>query len=256
MGSRERCLETPPSEGRVRFERTSSGGFLFVPAALEKDLAALTCCYEGCERIAIGPTHRCGEHRWMGRRHSPETREKMSAAMSGEHHHRAWLGRRHTPETRRKMSQTAMGRIVPLKARWKIAAALTIYPAEDRHCEWCGEPLGLICGSRIKKGEGRFCCPTHHKRWEWEEDRKRHRARQPLKYFAKLLENGWSGKARRNWKLKCSSKPGRHLKHKAQTRDLVKKLRNEGRSWSEIQEETGVPKDTARHIAGARQNRS
>jgi NUMOD3 motif len=243
-------------DGRIRFERTSSGGFLFVPATLEEDLAALTCQYDGCSNVAIGPTHRCGEHRFVGRTHSAETRQKMSDSMSGEHHHRAWLGRRHSDETRKKMSQTAMGRIVPLKARWKIAAALTIYPAEQRSCEWCGEPLGLMWGSRIQKGEGRFCCTAHHKRWEWDEERKRQRAGQPLRHFRKLIENGWSGKGRRNWKLKWSPKPGRLSKYPAQTRNLVWKLRNEGRSWSEIEDETGVPKDTARHMAGARQKRS
>jgi hypothetical protein len=176
-------LSAAVQEGRIRCERTADGGYLFNPLELDEDLAALTCQYDGCSRVAIGPTGRCRDHRFVGRTHSVETREKMSAAMSGEHHHRAWLGRRHTAETRQKMSQTAMGRQVSEEARRKISAALTIYPAESRSCEWCGIPLGVVWGSRLIRGEGRFCCPSHHKLWEWENE---------PRLFDNLVKRGWA----------------------------------------------------------------
>jgi hypothetical protein len=175
-------LSAAVRDGRLRCERTADGGYLFSPVELAEDLTALACRYDGCSRVAIGPTGRCSEHRWLGRTHSTETRQKMSAAMSGERHHRAWLGRRHTPETRHKMSQTAMGRPVTEDARRKISAALTIYPAESRSCEWCRIPLGVVWGSRLIRGEGRFCCPSHHKLWEWENEPRR---------FDNLVKNGW-----------------------------------------------------------------
>jgi group I intron endonuclease len=65
-----------------------------------------------------------GNTKWLGRKHKPETRAKMSVKMSGENNpnygktftkeyrkklSEAQKGRRHSDETRRKMSQAAKG---------------------------------------------------------------------------------------------------------------------------------------------------
>jgi Helix-turn-helix domain len=64
------------------------------------------------------------------------------------------------------------------------------------------------------------------------------------------------GDVRRKLRLKSVKSPGAPHKYHPETRELVRKLRNEGRSWNEIERETGVPRDTAREMAGARQRRS
>jgi hypothetical protein len=61
-----------------------------------------------------------------------------------------------------------------------------------------------------------------------------------------------SGTARRAWKLRWTKSPGRPTKYHPETTELVRGLRAAGRSWNEIEAETGVPRDTARRMAGAR----
>jgi len=115
---------------------------------------------------------------------------------------------------------------------------------------YCSRPCGHehIVKSPYYIGRQRFCSRRCWGLYRW-------RPGGGLATLAKAIE-GCSGDIRRKLKLRLAPKPGRRSRYHAGTRDLVRKLRDEGRSWSEIEDETGVPKDTARHMAGARQKRS
>ena len=51
----------------------------------------------------------------IGKKHSPETRQKMSEAKKGKSSH--MKGRKHTPESRRKMSEALKGKPSPMKGK-------------------------------------------------------------------------------------------------------------------------------------------
>ena len=53
---------------------------------------------------------------WLGRKHTPEARAKMSAAKKGK---QPWLGKRHSDETKRKISEAKRGRIQSPEEREK-----------------------------------------------------------------------------------------------------------------------------------------
>ena len=67
---------------------------------------------------------------WYGKRHSEETKEKMSEAQSGENHPKGMLGKHHSDETKQKMSETKKGENHPFygkkhseKSKRKISEA-------------------------------------------------------------------------------------------------------------------------------------
>ena len=100
--------------------------------------------------------------------------------------------------TRRTISAAKQGHVTSLEARAKMAAAKRKFEPEPRFCQWpdCGRQimpkragvdienqnvlarlreLGLdrFPGHAIRKGEGRFCCDSHHLLWAWTHDRER-----------------------------------------------------------------------------------
>jgi group I intron endonuclease len=59
-----------------------------------------------------------GNKIWVGKKHSFETKEKISSSNKGRDNGR-WMGRKHTLETRQKMSSSHKGRTSPtLGKRW------------------------------------------------------------------------------------------------------------------------------------------
>jgi DNA-binding XRE family transcriptional regulator len=118
---------------------------------------------------------------------------------------------------------------------------------QQRHCRRCGtlfrpydnSPTRLFCTRR---------CAQKNRVAEVVRDGRRLVADAFIDYMP--------GKARRIVKLKLTKSPGAPPKYHPDTRALVCELRTAGRSWNEIAAETGVPRDTAREMAGARQRRS
>jgi DNA-binding XRE family transcriptional regulator len=119
-------------------------------------------------------------------------------------------------------------------------------PVEERPCRYCGEmyrpddnaPTRLFCSRR--------CAQTN---------RVHELVRDGRRLVADAFIEHMPGKARRIIKLRLAPKPGRPLKYHPRTAELVRRMRDEGRSWNEIAAEVGVPRDTAREMAGARQRR-
>jgi hypothetical protein len=125
--------------------------------------------------------------------------------------------------------------------RWRFSRARV--PITCAHCR-----EEKIVKSPYYIGRQQFCSRRCWGLYRW-------RPGGGLETLAKVIE-GCRGDIRRKLKLRLAPKPGAPSKYHPDTPTLVRKLRDEGLSWSEIQEETGVPKDTARHMAGARQKRS
>jgi group I intron endonuclease len=85
---------------------------------------------------------------FSGRKHSPETLEKMSNSAKGN---QRWLGKRHSKETKEKMSEKAQGRILSESTRDKISKS-----AKGRVSSFFGKkhsPESIIKMSNSQKGK-------------------------------------------------------------------------------------------------------
>lgn len=86
----------------------------------------------------------CGSCAQKGRKHTQETREKMSEVQKGENH--PLFGKHHSEETRKKMSNAHKGEN---NHNWKGGNI-------KRICETCGKEF-FVRPYKIKKGEGKYC---------------------------------------------------------------------------------------------------
>jgi hypothetical protein len=216
----------------------------WAPSEADRAARKRTCAREGCE-VVFTPTPD-QLRRGVGRYHSAEC---------------AYIARRlhPVPEERECARPGCTDRFVPdaHKAahgrgrycsrpcrdadRWRFSRARVPIT-----CAHCGQEK--IVKSPYYIGRQRFCSLRCWGLYRWRPGGGR-------ETLAKVIE-GCSGDIRRNLKLRLAPKPGRPPTHNDEVREWVRNLRDAGRSWSDIENITGVPKDTARHMAGARQKRS
>jgi hypothetical protein len=122
---------------------------------------------------------------------------------------------------------------------------------EERTC--------IHCGKMFKPDDNR---PTHLAcTRECAQRARRDRGDIPARFVRQIggtlkFTDELPGDAARKIKLKGTKSPGIGSKYHPETREHVRRLRDAGRSWNEIAAEVGVPRDTAREMAGARQRRS
>jgi excisionase family DNA binding protein len=184
------------------------------------DLDALPrCAGPSCDRVAVNDGF-CGHCKWCADRKGvarPEISDKVSAALRAAHADPA-----RGPQWRLAMSRANRGRARPdVQAR---VAQMHAHKRKQR--EW---HLALLLG----RAEGR-----------------RTLAKRTDRIAPTAIRNA---KNRLNGLKDDAHRPS---KYHPDTRDLVRQLREAGSSWGEIEAQTGVPRDTARYMAGARQSRS
>jgi hypothetical protein len=203
-----------------------------------------TCAREGCD-VVFTPTP--GQlRRGIGRYHSAECAnlaKRLHPVPQERECARPGCSQRFVPDAHK--AAHGRGRYCTRRCRdadrWRFSRARV--PITCAHCR-----EEKIVKSPYYIGRQQFCSRRCWGLYRW-------RPGGGLETLAKVIE-GCRGDIRRKLKLRLAPKPGAPSKYHPDTPTLVRKLRDEGLSWSEIQEETGVPKDTARHMAGARQKRS
>ena len=70
-----------------------------------------------------------GNKIWLGKKHSKESRRKMSLAQMGNQH---WLGRKHSEETKRKIGLGNKGKIVSKETRLKMSKSAKLRCERER----------------------------------------------------------------------------------------------------------------------------
>lgn len=75
--------------------------------------------------------HKSGNKNFLGKKHSEETKRKMSEAMKGERS--PWLGKHLSEETRRKMSEVHKGKKFSEETRRKMSEARKLYLERRRN---------------------------------------------------------------------------------------------------------------------------
>jgi hypothetical protein len=213
----------------------------WAPSEADRAARQRTCAREGCETVFMPTPDQL--RRGVGNYCSHSCARRLHPVPDERECARPGCSERFVPDA----SKAAHGRGLycsrPCRDadRWRFSRARVPIT-----CANCGEEK--IVTSPYYVGRQRFCSRRCWGLYRW-------RPGGGLETLAKAIE-GCSGDIRRKLKLRLAPKPGRRRTHNDEVREWVRNLRDAGRSWSDIENITGVPKDTARHMAGARQKRS